>query len=100
MQNFYYLQDAILPVLIIDGTFQNSLVRGAKIIAMIVSSNRTNIPVSWAWSPEENSKTIEMLLNLIKEINSKIETIITDDGIGLKSAIKFIFPDTKRKLCA
>lgn len=38
--------DSILPVLIIDGTFQSSVYRGTIIIVMIVSSNRTNIPIA------------------------------------------------------
>lgn len=91
---------AILPVIIIDGTFQCSAYGGTLIIAMIVSSNRTNIPIAWSWSPSENEESIIMLLNLIKNVNEHIETIISDEGQALKAAISKVFPNAVHKLCA
>ena len=39
--------DAILPILIADGTFQSSIYRSTMIIVMVISSNRTNIQIAW-----------------------------------------------------
>lgn len=43
------LSNTILPVIIIDGTFQSSIYHGSLIIMLTVSSNRTNIPLGWLW---------------------------------------------------
>ena len=59
--------NAILPVIIIDGTFQSSIYRGSLSIIMTVSSNRTNIPLCWSWGPSEITDSIKLILNLIKE---------------------------------
>lgn len=91
---------AILPVLIIDGTFQCSPIRGVMIIVMTVSSNRTNIPLGWAFGPSENQFTISLILELIKEVQPDIKTIISDDGTALKVSIATIFPESQHKLCA
>ena len=91
---------AILPVIIIDGTFQSSVFRGTMIIVMIVSSNRTNIPIGWAWGPSEDEETITLILELVKEVNDKIETVISDEGTALKSAVSKVFPKANHKLCA
>lgn len=91
---------AILPIIIIDSTFQCSAYGGILIIAMIVSSNRTNIPIAWLWSPSENEESFIMLLSLIKDVNEHIETIISDEGQALKAAISKVFPDAVHKLCA
>lgn len=92
--------NAILPVIILDGTFQSSIFRGVLIIVMCVSSNRTNIPLGWAWGPEEDEETVKLILNLIKETNDEIETIISDEGKAIKSAIKEVFPNVIHKFCA
>ena len=92
--------NAILPVIILDGTFQCSVYRGTMIIVMVVSSNRTNIPIGWSWGPSESEESIKIILKLIKEVNQNIETIISDDGTALKAAIKEIFPNSVHKLCA
>ena len=92
--------NAVLSVLVIDGTFQCSIYRGTIIIVMVVSSNRTNIPVGWAWGPGENERTISMILKLIKQVNSQIETMISDDGAALKTSINEVFPNATHKLCA
>lgn len=90
--------NAVLPVLIVDGTFQSSIYRGAIIIVMVVSSNCTNIPVGWAWSPSENADTIELILKLIHHVNNKIKTFISDESVALKISIKTIFPNAVHKL--
>lgn len=92
--------NAILPVIIIDGTFQSSIYRGSLVIVMIVSSNRTNIPIGWSWGPSENEETIRIVLNLIKDINENIETIISDEGTALKAVINDVFPNAIHKFCA
>ena len=92
--------NAILPVIILDGTFQSSIYRGSLIIVMVVSSNRTNIPIGWSWGPSENEETIRIVLNLIKDINENIETIISDEGTALKSVINDVFPNAIHKFCA
>ena len=61
--------NAILPVIILDGTFQSSIYRGSLIIVMVVSSNKTNIPIGWSWGPSENEETIRIVLNIIKDNN-------------------------------
>ena len=91
---------AILPVLIIDGTFQSSVHRGTMIIVMAVSSNRTNIPLGWSWGPTECEDCIKLILELIKKVNDKIETIISDMGSALKAAISEVFPNAVHKFCA
>lgn len=91
---------AILPVLIIDGTFQCSSVRGVFMIVMAVSSNRTNIPLGWAFGPKEDKATTRMILNLIRKVNPKIETIISDDSPSIKAAITEVFPFAKQLRCA
>lgn len=90
----------ILPEIILNGTFQRSVYRGTMIIAMIVSSNRTNIPIGWSWGPSESEESIKIILKLITEVNQNIETIISNDGIALKAAIKEDFPKSIHKLCA
>ena len=92
--------NAILPVIILDGTFQCSIYRGTLIIVMIVSSNRTNIPIGWSWGPSENEESIKLILDLIKNVNPDIETIISDEGTALKAAISEIFPKAIHKFCA
>ena len=93
--------DAILPILIIDGTFQCAISRGVIIIVMTVSGNRTNIPLAWGWAPTENAEIIKMILELVKSVRPKcIETILSDEGKALESAIKFVFPNVDHKLCA
>lgn len=82
---------AILPVIIIDGTL---------VIVMIVSSNRTNIPIGWAWGPNEDADTVRLILKLIKEIKDDIETIISDEGTAIKAVVKEVFPDSNHKYCA
>lgn len=61
--------NAILPVIILDGTFQSSIYRGSLIIVMVVSSKGTNIPIGWSWGPSENEETIRIVLNIIKDNN-------------------------------
>ena len=92
--------NAILPVIIIDGTFQSSIYRGTLVIVMIVSSNRTNIPIGWAWGPNEDADTVKLILKLIKEIKDDIETIISDEGTAIKAVVKEVFPDSNHKYCA
>lgn len=53
-----------------------------------------------SWGPSENEESIEILLNLIKDVNENIEIIISDEGTALKDAIKKIFPKAIHKLCA
>lgn len=89
--------NAILPVIIIDGTFQSSIYCGTLII---ISSNKTNIPLGWSWGPSENADSIKLILKLIKEVSKYIETIISDDGKVLKAAISEVFPKAVHKSCA
>ena len=93
---------AILPIIIIiDGTFQCATSRGVIIIVMTVSSNRTNIPFAWGLAPTENAEIIKMILTLVKSVRPHcIETIISDEGKELDSAIKSVFPEVTYKLCA
>lgn len=67
----------ILPVIVIDGTFQSSIYRETLII---ISSNWTNLPLGLSWGPSEITDSIKLILKLIKEVSKYIETIISDDG--------------------
>lgn len=90
----------MLPVIILDGTFQSSIYRGTLFIAMTVSSKRSNIPLAWSWGASENEEVVLLVLNLIKKVNQNIETIISDEGKAIKAAIQKVFPDAYHKLCA
>lgn len=92
--------DAILAVLIADGTFQSCIYRSAMIIVMVISRNKTNIPIAWGWSLSENSKIISIALNLIKEVQPTIKTFLFDQGKAIKKSIDDLFPGAHHHFCA
>ena len=69
-------------------------------IMMIMSSIRTNIPIGWAWVLSEDEEKITLILGFVMDINVKIETVISDEGLALKSAGSNVFPKANHKLCA
>ena len=92
--------NVIQPLLIIDGIFQSSCGRGTIMIISSMSGNRTILPIGWAWGPSENENTVQIILEMISNIRKDIRTIISDEGTGIKSAIKKIFPKASHQYCA
>ena len=88
------------PVLLVDGVFLAGIGQGTLIIASITSGNRTAIPIGWVWGPSENSESVAMLFDMIKQVRENIETVISDESRAIISGVKQIFPLVNLQICA
>lgn len=83
---------AMIPIVLIDDTFECGACRGNIIIAMTISGNRTNIPLAWAWGPKDNNDAYSLVLSLLRQANPKLLTFISNEKAALFYSINLFFP--------
>lgn len=89
-------------LLVFDGTFLPQNERGQFVIFATFTPNHECIPLGFGVVPTENSKYLIPIFEIMKKIittGTGIQIIISDEGSGIKKAMKKVFPNVIHRLC-
>ena len=81
-------------LLVFDGTFLPQNERGQFVIFATFTPNHECIPLGFGVVPTENSKYLIPIFEIMKKIittGTGIQIIISDEGSGIKKAMKKVF---------
>ena len=93
--------NAFFGFLVVDGTFLNYCDKGNMIIFTTCTGNHEIIPIAYGFCPSENCEDISDFLEVIKRNipEQAIKVFISDEGQGIKAAIRNTFPKSKHMFC-
>lgn len=97
----YVESEIFFGVVSTDGSFQTGVGRGNILAIVTLTGSRTILPLAWAWAATESKANMTALISLFKDSErGKLETVISDEGSGILSAVTDILGEKCIAICA